>query len=164
MFSVTLRYFIAYIQSKTVPKLPQIGRSGLVQRQSSFVFPTHNDIRKRNWEQDQQMTVHVPSNRQCTCELCQMNSSVVGPNALGAGSGKTGLSGFQDDMDPRELAMAQQLKTGQRVVIKMKKSQYDLEPQQLTGIVKYIGKVDSEYIDNRVYVGVKLDEPGELTS
>ena len=41
---------------------------------------------------------------------------------------------------------------------------YDLEPQKLTGIVKFIGKVDSEFIDNRVYVGLKLDEPGELFS
>lgn len=37
---------------------------------------------------------------------------------------------------------------------------YDLEPQKLTGIVKFIGKVDSEFIDNRIYVGLKLDEPG----
>ena len=39
---------------------------------------------------------------------------------------------------------------------------YDLEPQKLTGIIKFIGKVDSEFIDNRVYVGLKLDEPGEF--
>ncbi len=148
------------LQSKTVPKLPQIGKTGLVQRQSSFAFPTQNDLRKRNWERDQQMNVHVPSNPQCTCELCRMNASVVGPNTLGPGAGQTSWSGFQNDMDPRELAMARQLKTGQRVVIRMKKSQYDLEPQQLTGIVKYVGKVDSEYIDNRIYVGVKLDEAG----
>lgn len=124
------------------------------------MFPTHNDIRKKNWEQDQRMNVHIPSNPQCTCELCRMNASVVGPNTLGPGAGQTSLSGFQNDMDPRELTMAQQLKTGQRAVIKMKKSQYDLEPQQFTGIVKYVGKVDSEYIDNRIYVGVKLDEAG----
>ena len=37
---------------------------------------------------------------------------------------------------------------------------YDLEPQKLTGVVKYIGKVDSEFLDNRIYVGVRLDEPG----
>ena len=39
---------------------------------------------------------------------------------------------------------------------------YDLEPQKATGIVKYIGKVDSEYVDNRMYVGLKLDEPSML--
>ena len=39
-------------------------------------------------------------------------------------------------------------------------SVYDLEPQKLSGIVKFVGKVDSEYVDNRIYVGVKLDEPG----
>ena len=40
---------------------------------------------------------------------------------------------------------------------------YDLEPKKVTGTAKYIGKVDSEYVDNRIYVGVKLDEPGEST-
>ena len=29
----------------------------------------------------------------------------------------------------------------------------------MTGIVKYVGRVDSEFVDTRVYVGVKLDEP-----
>ena len=38
---------------------------------------------------------------------------------------------------------------------------YDLEPRKLTGTVKYVGKVDREYVDNRVYVGVRLDDPGE---
>ena len=36
---------------------------------------------------------------------------------------------------------------------------YELEPQKVTGIVKYVGRVDSEFVDTRVYVGVKLDEP-----
>lgn len=39
-------------------------------------------------------------------------------------------------------------------------SAFDLEPRKLTGTIKYVGKVDSEYIDNRIYVGVKLDDPG----
>lgn len=38
---------------------------------------------------------------------------------------------------------------------------YELEPQKVTGIVKYVGRVDSEFVDTRVYVGVKLDEPCE---
>ena len=40
---------------------------------------------------------------------------------------------------------------------------YDLEPQKLTGVIKYIGKVDKEFVDNRIYVGVKLDEPGTVS-
>lgn len=40
---------------------------------------------------------------------------------------------------------------------------YDLEPQKLTGVIKYIGKVDKEFVDNRIYVGVKLDEPGIMS-
>ena len=38
---------------------------------------------------------------------------------------------------------------------------YDLQPRKLTGTVKYVCKVDREYVDNRVYVGVRLDDPGE---
>ena len=36
---------------------------------------------------------------------------------------------------------------------------YELEPHKVTGIVRYVGRVDSEFVDTRVYVGVKLDEP-----
>ena len=60
----------------------------------------------------------------------------------------------------RERDLTQQLNTGQRVLVTMKRSEFELEPQQYTGIVKYVGKIDSEFIDNRVYIGVKLDEPG----
>ena len=67
-----------------------------------------------------------------------------------------GLAGNQ------ERKLSRQLSTGQRVLVSMKRSEFDLEPQQYTGIVKYVGKIDREYIDNRVYVGVKLDEPGEF--
>ena len=76
--------------------------------------------------------------------------------SLGEQVALAGLSGG------RELSLAKQLHTGQRVLIRMKRSEFDLEPQQYTGIIKYVGKIDSEFIDNRVYVGVKLDEPGEL--
>ena len=33
----------------------------------------------------------------------------------------------------------------------------------MTGVIKYIGKVDKEFVDNRIYVGVKLDEPGIMS-
>ena len=36
---------------------------------------------------------------------------------------------------------------------------YELEPQKVTGIVRYVGRIDSEFVDTRMYVGVKLDEP-----
>ena len=61
-----------------------------------------------------------------------------------------------------ESNLARQVRQGQRILISMKKSDFDLEPQQYTGIVKYVGKIDSEFIDNRIYVGVKLDEPGQF--
>jgi len=140
-----------------VPKLPQIPR-GHLQKQSSFVFSTEHTIRREQWAKDKQSSVHVPTNPQCSCEMCTMNASIVqGPEA---GLIPKGLSSMANEMDPRELAMVRQLRIGQRVVIQMKKSEFDLEPQQLTGIVRYVGKIDSEYIDNRIYVGVKLDEAG----
>ena len=73
---------------------------------------------------------------------------------------QSGMSGYRSDTDVREASLSCQIRMGQRVLVSMKKSEYDLEPQQLTGIVKYVGKIDSEYIDNRIYVGVKLDETG----
>ena len=148
-----------------MPKLPPIHKVGQASKHTSFVFPTQNDIRRQHWERDHAIAEHADSNPHCVCEMCRMNSSVVGPSTLRPETGvtaQTGLSGFQVDIDPKEMAMARQLRKGQRVVIKMKKSEYDLEPQQLTGIVKYIGKIDSEYIDNRIYVGVKLDEAGRV--
>ena len=82
--------------------------------------------------------------------------------------------------DETELNISQQIKLGIRVLLQTKKSGkdiifnsctttlhlallfavYDLEPQKLTGVVKYVGKIDSEFLDNRIYVGVRLDEPG----
>lgn len=97
-----------------------------------------------------------------------MNSTVVGTasnrrpeTGLTGMTAKTaGLPGYQGETDVRELALAEQLHIGLRVLVRMKKSEFDLEPSQLTGIIKYVGKVDSEYVDHRIYVGVKLDEAG----
>ena len=89
--------------------------------------------------------------------------SVMGPSSLRPETGmttKTGGAGYQGETDVRELALSRQLCIGQRVLVHMKKTEFDLEPQQLTGIIKFVGKIDSEYIDNRIYVGVKLDEAG----
>lgn len=110
---------------------------------------------------------HTPSNPHCSCELCRMNASVVGnanrrpETGLTGMTAKTaGLPGYQGETDVREIALAEQLRIGQRVVVRMKKSEFDLEASKLTGIIKYIGKIDSEYVDHRIYVGVKLDEAG----
>lgn len=67
-----------------------------------------------------------------------------------------GLTGTRDN------SLARQIARGQRVLVEIKRSEFDLEPQRYTGMVKYVGKIDSEFVDNRVYVGVKLDEPGEI--
>ena len=111
---------------------------------------------------------HVPSNPQCNCELCRMNATVMGSGAthrpetgLTGMSVKTaGLPGYHGETDVRELALAEQLQIGQRVMVRMKESEYDLEPSKLSGIIKYVGKIDSEFVDHRIYVGVKLDKPG----
>lgn len=70
------------------------------------------------------------------------------------------MSGYRNETDERELSLLREIQIGQRVLVRIKRSQFDLEPQKLTGVVKYIGKIDSEYIDNRLYVGVRLDEGG----
>ncbi|KAI6652846.1 hypothetical protein LOD99_4232 [Oopsacas minuta] len=51
------------------------------------------------------------------------------------------------------------LKIGDRVLVDASKPGLSaLTPRAIAGYVKYIGKVDSTYIDNRYFVGVKLDE------
>ena len=100
-----------------------------------------------------------------------MNASVVGqPRQYRPETGLTGMTartaglhGYQGETDVRELALSQQLRIGQRVVVQMKKSEFDLESTKLTGVVRYVGKIDSEYVDHRFYVGVKLDEAGDLS-
>ena len=158
------------MQSRSVPKLPPITRRGPKQQKTkTFVFPTSNDLRKENKLRDIMLIEHTPSNPQCACQLCRMNASVVGnashhrpETSLTGMTAKTaGLPGYQGETDVRELALAEQLRIGQRVLVRMKKSEFDLEPTKLTGIIKYVGKIDSEYVDHRIYVGVKLDEAGE---
>ena len=74
------------------------------------------------------------------------------------------MLGYRSEIDSQELTLSQQIQIGQRVLVRMKKSEYDLEPQKLTGIVKYVGKIDSEFVDNRLYVGLKLDEAGIIVN
>lgn len=138
------------------------------QRTKTFVFSTNRDLRRENKLRDIMLIEHTSSNPQCACELCRMNASVVGHASQRPETGLTGMTaktaglpGYQGETDVRELALAEQLRIGMRVLVRMKKSEYDLEPTKLTGIVKYAGKVDSEYVDHRIYAGIKLDEAGE---
>ena len=39
---------------------------------------------------------------------------------------------------------------------------WESEASKSSGIVRYVGRIDSEYVDNRLYVGLQLDNPGEL--
>lgn len=138
------------------------------QRGRSFIFPTSNDLKKENKLRDAMIIDHAPSNPNCTCELCRMNATVVGhassrrpeTGLTGMTAKSAGLPGYQGETDVRELALAEQLQVGQRVLVRMKRSEFDLEPAKLAGIIKYVGKVDSEFVDHRIYVGVKLDEAG----
>ena len=140
-----------------------------MQKTRTFVIPTVHDIQRQYKSQDMAVMDHASSNPQCNCELCRMNASIVGPSSLRPETGFTGLTGltskanagYQSETDVREIALSRQLRLGQRVLVCVKKSEFDLEPQQLTGIIKFVGKIDSEYVDNRIYVGVKLDEAGK---
>lgn len=132
-------------KSLTVPKLPPIRRS----QKMDFSYPTIQDVKTMRKQRDSELIDHSHSNPQCSCHLCKMGSSVV-----------DSTSKFQKPMDAQHHAdVMSQVKLGTRVLAKLKRSQFDLDPQQLTGVVKYIGKIDSEFIDNQVYVGLKLDEP-----
>ena len=146
-----------------MPKLPPIRQARAMQRTRTFAVPTAHDIKKYYKSQDTAVVEHASSNPQCNCELCRMNTSIVGPSTLRPETGLTSKSagaGYQGETDVREIALARQLRIGQRVLVHVKKSEFDLEPQQLTGMIKFVGKIDSEFIDNRIYVGVKLDEAG----
>jgi len=151
--------YFSSLQSRSVPRLPPIHRRP---QQREFTFSTRNELRHMYREQDDSLVDHAPSNPQCNCKLCQMNASIgVQPEAGLTGlTPQTGMLGYRNATDTRELTLSQQIQIGQRVLVRMKKSEYDLEPQKLTGIVKYVGKIDSEFVDNRVYVGLKLDEAG----
>lgn len=144
------------VRSRTVPKLPPIRPAA---QRKSFVFTTSNDVRQQQKAKDYTLMEHAASNPQCSCELCKTNASSLQSEAGLAFTQTGGVPVYCNEGDPREVALAGQLHTGVRVLIKMKQSEFDLEPQTLTGIVKYVGKIDSEFIDNRIYVGVKLDEP-----
>lgn len=117
-------------------------------------------------EQDDSLVDHAPSNPQCNCKLCQMNAStgVQPETGLTGLTMQTGMLGYGSEIDTQELTLSQQIQIGQRVLVRMKKSEYDLEPQKLTGVVKYVGKIDSEFVDNRLYVGLKLDEAGIIVN
>lgn len=49
-----------------------------------------------------------------------------------------------------EFGPAVDLRVGDRVLV----------DGYLPGVVKYVGDLDSDYINSQVYVGVKLDDPG----
>ena len=147
-----------------MPKLPPIRLTRPMQRTRSFVVPTAKDIQRHYQNEDMAITAHASSNPQCNCELCKMNATFIGPSSLRLETGPTTntRARYQSETDVTELALLRQLRIGQRVLVRVKKTEFDLEPQQLTGIIKFIGKIDSEYIDNRIYVGVKLDEAGTM--
>lgn len=62
---------------------------------------------------------------------------------------------FNRDPDPLNI------KIGDRVEIDLRKREMDIsnQPSSFFGIVRYVGTLDSVYIDRRQFVGVKLDQP-----
>lgn len=141
---------VSYSKSLTVPKLPPIRRSS---QRMEFSYPTILDVKTTRRQRDSELIDHSHSNPQCNCHLCKMNSSVVVDTNTKR----------QKPTDAKQTLQVQsQVRLGTRVLARLKRSEFDLEPQKLTGIIKYIGKIDSEFVDNQIYVGLKLDEPGEL--
>ena len=113
--------------------------------------------------EDKKTADHSALNPNCTCTLCRHSGDAVGPGLEGGEGSLTNQAALEGLLPTQESSLAKQLRPGQRVLVQMKASEYDLEPQKCTGIVKYVGKIDSEFIDNRIYVGVKLDEPGNTS-
>lgn len=140
---------VSYAKSLTVPKLPPVCHSS---QRMDFSYPTIQDIKSTRRQRDSELVDHSHSNPQCNCHLCKMGSSVVDSNTR-----------RQKQTDAKQAVQVQsQVRLGTRVLARLKRSEFDLELQKLTGIVKYVGKIDSEFVDNQIYVGLKLDEPGEL--
>ena len=116
------------------------------------------DVKALRRQRDQELIDHNHANPQCNCHLCTISTSLV-PSA-----GAKLKDKVQGSPDAKQAALVQsQVRLGTRVLARMKRSEFDLEPQKLTGVVKYIGKIDSEFVDNQIYVGLKLDEPGQLS-
>jgi peptidoglycan hydrolase CwlO-like protein len=149
------------IKSRVVTKLPPIKP-----QQRDFSFTTNMEMRRNYKKTDNAIATskRVMEKGECDCEICSLNKEQTDkemPPYLSSmvAQSNNGLEQIKNEVDRRERDLAKQLKVGQRVLVQIKKSKFDLEPQKLTGIVKYIGNVDSEFIDDRIYVGVKLDEP-----
>jgi HAMP domain-containing protein len=146
------------LTSHMTPKLPPIRRRGKSLPSTSFHMPTAVELRELQRCRDKtEMVQHSEANPRCACQLCTAGGataeSVEDGYRLEETVALAGLAGSG------ERSLAAQIRQGQRILVSMKRSEFDLAPQKYTGIVKYVGKIDSEFIDNRVYVGVKLDEP-----
>jgi hypothetical protein len=144
--------------SHMTTKLPPIRRRGKSLPSTSFHVPTAGDLRELQQRRDKtEMVLHSEANPRCACQLCTAGGATAESIEDGYRLEETvalaGLAGSG------ERGLAAQIRQGQRILVSMKRSEFDLEPQKYAGIVKYVGKIDSEFIDNRVYVGVKLDEP-----
>ncbi|XP_065186290.1 restin homolog [Sycon ciliatum] len=63
----------------------------------------------------------------------------------------------EDDEAAADSVAEKQIKIGDRVLVRRKRMPWESESSKSSGIVRYVGRVDSEYVDNRIYVGVQLD-------
>lgn len=62
----------------------------------------------------------------------------------------------------KETAHWTSLRKGETPNIPIKLGDRVLVQRCHPGIVRYVGDLDSKYTDDQIFVGVKLDDPGEV--
>ncbi|RDD43065.1 hypothetical protein TrispH2_005364 [Trichoplax sp. H2] len=114
-------------------------------------------------ELDISMSKYFPNTRRAKSsedeDELQLSPVTKNINAVASLALNKGLSSTINAINT-EPKLVHMVKIGDRVSARciIKDDKVDRE-EIVSGIVKYVGKLDSAYVDNRIYVGLKLDRP-----
>ena len=156
---------------QSVPRLPPVHKPKA--QTEPFRHPTTDDVKRIRAVND----AAVPNEHRFLKTMASIDYSSPETRA-------TRLTGHDYGYTPQERddsVAAEQVKIGDRVVVHLKKNGneikvtinilltcaflvFDLEPREYSGVVRFVGKIDTEYVDNRIYAGIKLDQPGKAHS
>ncbi|XP_065828143.1 golgin subfamily A member 6-like protein 1 [Oscarella lobularis] len=134
---------------QSVPRLPPVHKPKA--QTEPFRHPTTDDVKRIRAVND----AAVPNEHRFLKTMASIDYSSPETRA-------TRLTGHDYGYTPQERddsVAAEQVKIGDRVVVHLKKNVFDLEPREYSGVVRFVGKIDTEYVDNRIYAGIKLDQP-----
>eukprot|EP00118_Oscarella_pearsei_P004880 m.21650 g.21650 ORF g.21650 m.21650 type:complete len:1043 (+) comp28195_c0_seq3:1100-4228(+) len=137
---------------QSVPRLPPV-RQTKVHQMESFRHPTTEDVRRSRTLDD----AAFPNEHHFLKTMATIDYS--SPETRAARLTTTGHDYGYTPQEREDSAAAEQVKLGDRVLVYLKKNVFDLEPRTYSGVIKFVGKIDTEYVDNRIYAGIKLDEP-----